>query len=697
MHYVGTGHCPAWYNAAGLFPRRTVLLPYASTIFLSAFLLFLVQPLIAKQILPWFGGSAAVWTTCMLFFQTVLLAGYAYADATVRWLKPRHQFALHGVLLALSLTALPIIADAAWKPTGSEEPILRILGLLVATIGLPYLMLSSTTPLLQAWYWRRYRTIVPYRLFALSNLASLLALLGYPVLVEPWLAGSDAARYWSVFYGLFAAVCAVTGFASLRSMSQTNGATVQSESAPSAPGVPTTAATVGLWLALSAMGSALLLAVTNHVTQNIASVPFLWVLPLALYLLTFIICFDHPRWYRRTIFVPLLGIALPLMAWMTDSLELQTAAPLFAAGLFVGCMFCHGELARLKPDPNHLTLFYLMIALGGALGALAVAIGAPLVLKGYYEMQIALILLALLALLRLMDTPWLVRVAGVAVTAGVAWFAWAGIESYREGVRMIERDFYGVVRTKDRTEVFPFRAMYHGSINHGGQLLDPALAKRPTSYFGPTSGYGRVFASLPPGPKKVGVIGLGAGALAAYAHPEDHWVFYEIAPSVIRVAQQEFTYLKSSQANTEIVLGDGRLSLEREAPRNYDVLAIDAFSGDSIPMHLLTREAVQVYLKHIKPEGVIVFQATNRFVDILPVIRRLADEAGLYTAHVSDGPDHSEGPEYWLSGTDQVIVTRNPAIINAPSIKEVAQPAPDRKDLPAFTDDYYNLLRILKR
>ena len=674
------------------------MLPYASTIFLSAFLLFLVQPLIAKQILPWFGGSAAVWTTCMLFFQTVLLAGYAYADAAVRWLKPKQQFALHSVLLAASLAWLPIIADSAWKPAGSEEPILRILGLLAATIGLPYLMLSATTPLLQAWYWRSYRTVVPYRLFALSNLASLLALLGYPVLVEPWLGGTEAAHYWSLAYGLFVAVCALTGFASLRALARATPHAVQAAPAEARGSTgPLALGTLGLWLALSAMGSALLLAVTNHVTQNIASVPFLWVLPLALYLLTFIICFDHPRWYRRALFVPLLGIAVPLMAWMTDSLDLQIAAPLFAAGLFVGCMFCHGELARLKPDPNHLTLYYLMVALGGALGALVVAIGAPLALSGYYEMQIALVLLSVLAMARLIDTPVVVRSAGAAVTVLVVWLAWAGVQAYREDVRVMERDFYGVVRTKDRMEVFPFRAVYQGAINHGGQLLDPALQKRPTSYFGPSSGYGLVFASLPPGPRHVGVIGLGAGALAAYAQPEDHWVFYEIAPSVIRVAQQEFTYLSKSAARTEIVLGDGRLSLEREKPRNFDVLAIDAFSGDAIPMHLLTREALQVYLKHLKPDGVLVFQATNRFVDILPVIRRLADEAGLYTAHVADGPDYSEGPEYWLSGTDQVIVTRNAELIESQLIKSAAKPAPERNDLPVFTDDYYNLLRILKR
>jgi SAM-dependent methyltransferase len=671
------------------------LLPYASTIFLSAFLLFLVQPLIAKQILPWFGGSAAVWTTCLLFFQSVLLAGYAYADATVRWLKPRHQVTLHVVLLVVSLATLPIVADASWKPTGNEDPIPRILALLAFAIGLPYLMLSSTTPLLQAWYWRRYRSEVPYRLFALSNFASLLALLGYPLMVEPWFGGLQAAKYWSALYAVFAIACAATAIVSVRAMA----AREEPEEKARVAAPPVAAGTLLLWLTLAALGSALLLAITNHITQNVASVPFLWVIPLALYLITFIICFDHPRWYQRKVFLPLLWVLVPLMGYMSDSLNLEQAVPLFCAGLFVGCMFCHGELSRLKPDPSHLTLFYLMISLGGALGALLVAIAAPLALSGYYEMQIALVLLVTLSLIRVFKEMLEVRVVAAASVAVVAYFAWSSIQLYGEGVRMMERDFYGVVRTKDRNEVFPLRAMYHGPINHGGQLLDPKLSMKPSTYFGPTSGYGRVFASLPPGPRRVGVIGLGAGALAAYAGKGDHWVFYEIAPTVVNVAQKEFTFLQQSLAaeSTEIVLGDGRLALEREKTRNYDVLAIDAFSGDSIPMHLLTREAFEVYARHLKPDGVMVFQATNRFVDIMPVIRRLADEAGFLTAHVADAPDYSEGFEYWYSGTDQVIVTRNRKLLESKIVKDGGGPAPQRPELPVFTDDYYNLLRILKR
>jgi len=665
------------------------MLPYACTIFLSAFLLFLVQPLIAKQILPWFGGAASVWTTCLLFFQSALLAGYAYAHGSVRWLKPRQQVWVHIGLLVISLAVLPIIADVSWKPAGDEDPILRIFGLLTLTIGLPYLLLSTTTPLLQAWYWQRFNASVPYRLFALSNFASLLALLGYPVLVEPFFGGADSARLWSWLYAAFVLVCAATGVFSLRGGGMHLSA-VQTES--QAPAKPIAAGTLVQWLILSAMGSCVLLAVSNHITQNIASVPFLWVLPLALYLITFIICFDHPRWYLRKIFMPLLGVALLSMAAMVDSIDLKFAAPVFALGMFVSCMFCHGELARLKPDPRHLTLYYLMISIGGALGALLVAIIAPLVLKGYYEMHIVLAILGALLVIRISGVHLLWRASAVAVLVAVVVLNGQAINYYNYGVREMARNFYGVVRTRDWTDPSAFRVMYHGGINHGGQRMETEKRMEPSSYFGRTSAYGRLFQSMN-APRNVGVIGLGAGALLAHSRAGDAWVFYEIDPIVVDIAKREFSFMRDTPAKLEVVLGDGRLALEREAPRGYDMLAIDAFSGDSIPMHLITREAMAVYVKHLKPDGVIVFQATNRFVDLMPVIRRLADEFGMQTAWVSDW---AEGEDYWTGTTDQVIVTKNAALLAAPLISAVAKPAPARESLPTFTDDFYNLLRILK-
>ena len=625
-----------------------------------------------------------------MFFQSVLLAGYAYADLTTR-LAARRQALLHVALLVVSLACLPIIASSGWKPRGEEEPISRILLLLVATIGLPYFLLSTTTPLLQSWYWRRFRSAVPYRLFALSNFASLLALLGFPVLFEPVFDLKQLGWGWSLLFGLFALLCAGTALLSMNGFDP-----VEKDAAPK----PATALPVKdqvLWLALSAMGSVMLLAVTNHVTQNVSSVPFLWVLPLALYLITFILVFDHPRWYLRGALLVALVALLPAMAYYIPSLDLRVAAPLYMAGMFVACMVCHGELARLKPDPAHLTRFYLMMSLGGALGAVLVAVVAPLVLRGYFELGIALVLLAALFALRVRGVAkWgVLAVLGATIVLVVR-----GAGDYTRSIRVMERDFYGVVRTADHLSPVPYRSMYHGAIMHGGQLLGDSFRNTPADYFSPDSGYGRVFTSLremnPKKPLNVGVIGLGAGVIAAWMKPGDALTFYEISPRVVDIARREFTYLADTPAKTELVMGDGRLSLEREPARGYDVLGIDAFSGDSIPMHLVTREAMALYVKHLKPDGVIVFQATNRYIDLLPVVKRLAAEFGFEAVNVSDSPDADDGPEYWYSSTDQVIVTRNRKLLEWARIAEVAEPIAERGDLPVFTDAHHNLLRILK-
>src|SRR6476620_4355132 len=377
------------------------MLLFALTIFASAFLLFLVQPIIAKQILPWFGGSAAVWTTCLVFFQAALLAGYAYADVVVRHFEIRRQALLHVVLLAASLLLLPIVPSAFWKPGGAENPAALILGLLTVTLGLPYFLLSTTSPLLQAWFARRYPGRSPYRLFALSNLASLLALVCYPFLLEPWVPTRTQALGWSVGYGIFVVLCAVTAWTSIRGAPRP--AVVGSGSAeivvpPAGPPPPWSRSL--LWCALAATGSVLLLSVTNHITQNIAAVPLLWIVPLTLYLLTFILNFDSTRWYPRELVLPVTAATLGVMAWcvadtrLTHELELQLSV--FCIGLFIACMFCHGELARQKPAPVYLTRFYLMVSLSGAVGAALVGIVAPLVLKAHFELGLGLIAAACL-------------------------------------------------------------------------------------------------------------------------------------------------------------------------------------------------------------------------------------------------------------------------------------------------------------
>jgi len=729
---------------------------HALVIFISAFLIFLVQPLIAKQILPWFGGSAAVWTTCLLFFQSALLAGYGYAHALTRFLSLKRQVQVHSLLLLCALAFMPIIVSDQWRPTGSEDPILQIIMLLIATIGLPYFLLSTTTPLVGAWYWRQYQSEAPYRLFALSNAASLLALIGFPFLIEPIFGNRETAWIWSVLFVCFALLCigmawrtwfAVTGQKapdSARAPQHQSPTTVhgqtQRDSADTFAKGNDHPGSMQLdrqrhggwfsWIGFSAMGSALLLGVSSHLTQNISSAPLLWVLPLALYLVTFIISFDHPRWYKRMIFMPLSAIALPAMAWLADSLDLAMAAPVYSAGLFVLCMVFHGELYRLRPEPQRLTQFYLAMSAGGAIGSLFMAVIAPLVMNGHYEFHIVLIVAAALGLVLMgkSDTsslgnnatkesaqpPFsagtfaaiasdmrarraLLMLLAAGVLVSVLGFTWTFLEHYNQGVRMMARDFYGVVRTRNSNAGGEdYRNLVHGSIAHGGQLQRDELQMSPSSYFGPDSGYGRTFASMPAGPKRVGVIGLGAGALAVYAKPGDQWVFYEISPAVVKAAQTEFSFLKRMQAPHELVIGDGRLALEREAPRQFDVIAMDAFAGDSIPSHFLTKEAMALYVKHLKPDGAIVFQATNRFVNPMPVIRQLADHFGLQAVLVSDSPDFDSGPQYWLSSTDQVIVTRNLALFEHERLRSVIQRIDTMPGLKLFTDDYINLLKILK-
>jgi hypothetical protein len=671
------------------------MIPYAGAIFLGAFLLFLVQPIIAKQILPWFGGSAAVWATCMAFFQMVLLVGYTYADLTTRRLTPKRQIMLHLALLALSLTVLPITPDAGWKPQGEENPSWRILGLLALTIGLPYFLLSTTSPLLQVWYTRRFAHAVPYRLFALSNLASLFALLAYPVLIEPWVSTGTQSIAWSICYGLFVVSCGYAAIAGLRGAAAVS-ATASEPAAAASVEPPPRALRQVTWLTLTAMASFLLLAVTNHICQNVASLPFLWILPLSLYLATFILCFDRPRWYRRNVFLLLAAVLLPVMAWYSDSLDLKLVIPMYLAGLFSCCMFCHGELALLKPAPRYLTTYYLMISLGGAIGGLLVGLVAPYVLTGYFELAFGLVACSLLLLYRTARIAWWAVLASAAVAGATAWGAGKAVDYQVASARVMMRNFYSVIRTVEYHEPAPIRLMVHGGITHGGQLLDPAMRFTPSSYFGPTSGYGRLFASLPDSPRRVGVIGLGAGSMVAYARKGDTFRFYEINPQVLDLARREFTFLTESPATIETVLGDGRLSLEREPSQQFDVLVMDAFSGDSIPMHLLTREAMTVYLRHLKPGGVLAFQATNRFIDITPVVASLAQEFGLDAVLVSDRPPSQEGADYWLSPTEQILVTKNRPLIDSEQIRDAGKGLTPPPGFRVWTDDYNNLLGVLK-
>jgi len=668
---------------------------YGGLIFLGSFLLFLVQPMIAKQILPWFGGSAAVWATCLVFFQTALLAGYAYADWTSRFLRPKRQAVLHIVLLGVSLLLLPIIPNVHWKPSGGENPSLRILGLLAATVGLPYLLLATTSPLVQTWFTRRYRQATPYRLFALSNLASLLALVSFPFAVEPWIASTAQLKIWSALFALFVMLCAATAYFAGRSSPNR-----ESEPAQGTTGnLPLPRPPVSrqlLWLALAAMSSFMLLAVTNHVCRDVAAIPLLWIAPLVLYLLSFIFCFDHPRWYARPVFLSLTAIALPLMAWFSDSLNLKTIMWIFGLGLFVTCMFCHGELSRLKPNPTHLTIFYLMIAIGGALGGILVGFGAPYLLRGYFELQIGLVACGLLLLLRTRSFGWWATIVSIGIIGATGWLSKNAIEyQVSGGTTLMMRNFYTALRIYEAQNPAPWRSLVHGGIMHGGELLDPDKHLRPTGYYGPTCGVARMLSALPSSPRRVGVIGLGPGGIAAFARKGDVFRFYEIDPQVVDLAYKQFYFLSESPAKIEVELGDGRLLLEREPSQHFDVLVMDAFSGESIPVHMLTREAMATFMRHLKPGGVLAFQATNRYVDIEPVIASLAEEYGLTAVIVSDFVGEGEGADYWLCSTDQVLMTSNKELLNNYRIRSASRLIIPRPGFRIWTDDFSNLFDVL--
>jgi SAM-dependent methyltransferase len=669
---------------------------HAATIFLSAFLLFLVQPILAKQILPWFGGAAIVWTLCMVFFQLALLLGYAYAHWLTSRVAVRRQAWIHIALLAASLAFLPITPDPSWKPSGGDNPVIGVLSLLFATIGLPYFLLSSTSPLVQAWFARAFPGSSPYRLFALSNFASMLALLGYPFLFEPWFTNPQQSRWWSAGYTLFAILCAALAWSSraLPALDGEGGPSAAAAQEP-APG----ARSILLWLALSATASVTLLAVTNHLTQNISSIPLLWVIPLAVYLLTFILCFEGRNWYRRDIYLGGLAWLLCVMAWFLADKSLQFELlwqiAVFIAGLFVVCMFCHGELARRRPGPRHLTLFYLVVSLGGVIGGVLVGVVAPVTLPGYLELEIALVVVAILAVATNLSRPMPVVAALVAV-AGFTFAAAAyRVENFTEDTVYLERNYYGVLRVKETLSHADdpetrYRSLVHGSILHGEQWLSEKYRRSATTYYKVSSGIGRTLTAFEGKPIKVGIIGLGAGSIAVYADGDDTYRFYDINPAVIRIANTWFTYLKDSPGKMETVLGDARLSLEREPPQNFDVLAVDAFSGDSIPVHLITVEAFTEYLRHLKPDGVIAFHVSNRFLDLKPVLLAIAEKHGLEYAYLH------ETEEGGGTTSDWVILTRNKPFILRKEIVEATEPVAPRPDWRLWTDDYNNLIQVFR-
>lgn len=753
------------------------MLPFALSIFTGAFLLFQVQPLIGKYILPWFGGGPGVWTTCLLFFQTLLLGGYAYAHFLSTRLKPSKQAVVHIVLLLLSLAFLPIAPSESWKPAVSDSPTWHILILLCGTIGLPYFVLSSTGPLMQQWFSVTNPGVSPYRLYALSNVGSLLALLSYPLFFEVQFARHVQAIMWSVGLVVFVLFC---GFCALRLRKYAREQALDTQS-PTVDETQTAEAEKPkgmdklLWVTLPAIASVLLLATTNKLSQEVAVIPFLWVLPLSLYLLSFIISFDHARWYHRPTFVALLVVSVAVVFQIIPA---GNDAPMllqiigYNVALFIACMVCHGELYQLKPPPRSLTSYFLLISAGGALGGFFVAIIAPAIFNDYRELQIGLWLLSYALgvvcfrhqskalavgagiglLLAAVVMPWMhtffddgtsfkaelitfFKNYGWWVAVAGGFFATCVLDFQKTergqwhprvaGFMMLlclalglivviqwpnkssvpilssSRNFYGTLKVFNYYPNDPednYHLLLHGATTHGLQFTKPERSVIASSYYGENSGVGLGIDNLPTGPRRLGLVGLGTGSLSVYARAGDYLRIYEINSAVEKLAREQFTYLENSPAKIDVVMGDARLVMEREVAENqgqkFDFLALDAFSSDAIPVHLLTKEAFELYLKQITENGVIAVHVSNRYLNLRPVVEKLAENFGMHATVIYD----DDSPEWWLYATTWILVTKNKAYLEQPAIADRAEePAKTKRPAPLWTDDYASLYSILKR
>jgi hypothetical protein len=860
---------------------------YAVATFTGAVLLFEVEPLAGKYVLPWFGGAPSVWTTCLMFFQVSLLAGYAYAHLLSK-LAPRRQVIFHGLVLCGALAFLPIIPSATWKSQTDGDPTFRILLMLVANWGVPYFVLSATSPLLQHWLVRTLTNASPYRLYALSNAGSLLALLSYPFLVEPRFTRQTQAHVWGWGLGVYALCCfwCMTGLwrqrrrrgatisinesssrtevgmassplplssgggegndstrlagsrgksanlfkpSSTRPSPQEEERGTPFEASSPRPSPPkeeretafetcsprstppkeereankpsaTGSSAVGppglldrvLWVLLPGTASVLLSATTNRMCQDVAPIPFLWVMPLAVYLLSFIVCFDHPRWYSRQLFTLAFVISTIGVCWVmfnASEVGIWVQLVIYLTGLFFSCMVCHGELYRRRPDPSHLTEFYLLMAAGGALGGFFVAVVAPLIFNDYYEFHWGLWLCALLFVVALAtETSGLkwdsrsssfpgggkVGLAELVLPGGKEW-RWVGcvlavlglllfdrffanfgqevgevrnttfsvlrwvlwglvaflvvssiaggqFQRFRHwrsvvlgclmvglaglattlwlqalksggGVVSISRNFYGVLTVYEREAQDPKQhhiVMRHGRTTHGLQFVDGEEARWPTAYYGESSGVGRAMRALPPQPARIGVVGLGAGTLATYCRPGDYLRIYEINPEVERLARLTFTYLTNCAGKVELVSGDARLSLEKERGQEFDVLVLDAFSSDAIPVHLLTREAFEVYGRHLKTNGVIAMHISNYYLNLEPLVREIAGQFHFRLALLRD-----EAPEVaWVFPSTWALLARGNCFLDSTAI--LPRTEQTTSSVRLWTDDFASLFHMLR-
>ena len=694
------------------------MLLFAASIFLSAFLLFQIQPMIGKFILPWFGGTPAVWSTAMLFFQILLTGGYAYAYWLIGKVQAKRQPIVHIALIAAAVLLLilfsfvwksPITPDSSWKPDNVSSPILDIFKLLIVSIGLPYFILATNGPLMQAWFSGLFPQQSYTRLYALSNVGSLLGLLAYPIFIEPILSLRAQGWIWSLGFVIFGLLA---GWVAIAAQSEHATTPSQPKAQPASSTDQPSFALISLWIVLSATASLFLLSVTNQITQEVAVIPFLWVLPLALYLLSFILTFSGERGYNRKFyaFLFILSAALTLFVMLNATrLHVYWQILAYCLLLFTACLLCHGELYLLRPSAEHLTMFYLMISIGGAFGGIFVSLIAPIIFNGYWEFFVGLamtIAILLTVLRRNRAENMAARARFVFIVFGLVTMMLVILSTFFSGALYAKRNFYGVIRVRELIPQGSGESAYvmsHGITVHGLQFINPKLRAVPTTYYVRDSGAGLAILNHPKyghnTHMQVGLLGLGIGTLVAYGRSGDEYRLYEINPVVVDLAQGQenyFSFLKDSKASITMVLGDARISLERELaegnPQNFDVLVLDTFSSDSIPVHLATKEAFALYLEHLAPDGIIAAHITNLHLDLQPVFWQLAQYYDLSMARVNYPGDSNGGyASHWI------LLSRNPALLTAPAIQERSVDLTGYStNIKLWTDDYSNLFQILK-
>ncbi|MCP4676978.1 MAG: ferrichrome ABC transporter permease [Deltaproteobacteria bacterium] len=686
------------------------MLIYVITSFISAVLLFQVEPLIGKSLLPWFGGSPSVWTTCLMFFQAIMLGGYAYAHLAATKLGPRAQVVVHLAVLTAGLAFARVLPTDDWRPMGQESPLVHLLVVLIVHVGVPFFALSATAPLLQSWFFAKHPGRSPYPLYAVSNAGSLLALIGYPLVMEPLWPLRSQETIWFVGYLVFFAGCAFCSISNWRGDARAFSV-VSKDEAQEKTG-PHSAGSWWKWVGLSALGSMLLVSTSAQISQDIAALPLFWVVPLGIYLLSFILCFARDELYNSRVWLTVLplavlGVAAQLLFGGLMPVTIQLA--IYAATLFIGCMVCHGELAHRRPAASRLTSYYLAVSVGGVVGGAFVAVVAPFLFPGMWEYSLGWLGLYTLVLVLLGQEEslsfHLKRFSLIRVLLGAGWLVAAICFSAdlvvdQRGAVVTSRGFFGrlsVSRKRDR------QCLWSGSIQHGCQWLDVELAFEPTTYFGTESGVGVAVETMrgrdaagQSRPLRIGVVGLGVGTCAAWGEEGDTVRFYEIDPEVVRLARTHFTYLRDASAEVEIVVGDARLTLEQEVTTGreplLDLLVLDAFSSDAIPLHLLTREAFAAYWKRIKPGGILAAHISNQHIDFEPLLLGLSAEAGreALLVHAEDDPESMSYRCTW------VLVTGNADLAKSIRSGGHADPWPEEYSEPVvFTDQHSNLLRLL--